>query len=300
MKIGIVCDQPATTECLRGAVTQALEHQVAWTANTPLEASDRCSASAPDLVLVVIRSVGLDGGDATRRIMTARPCPILLVTVDAVSQTGRVFQAMGHGALDVVNLPKLTSNAPEDSAALLLKKIVTISRLAYDENGVRRSAAPKAQATPASRCDRLIAIGASAGGPAALAVILAGLPKDLQAAVVIVQHVDAQFTSGMTEWLTSQTGLQVCVAKEGDRLAYGSVFMAGTSDHLVLKGANGLGYSREPLHYIYRPSVDVFFESVSRHVAGPGDRRSADRDGKRRRARPQAASRSRAPHDRAG
>jgi two-component system response regulator WspF len=196
--------------------------------------------------------------------MTARPCPILLVTVDTVPHAGRVFEAMGHGALDVVNLPKLTSGSPEDSTALLLKKIVTISRLALDGSGSRKSAAPKAQAPQSSRCDRLVAIGASAGGPAALAVILAGLPKDFQAAIVIVQHVDAQFTSGMTEWLSNQTGLQVTVAKEGDRLVHGGVFMAGTSDHLVLKGTNGLGYTREPLHYIYRPSVDVLFESVSR------------------------------------
>ena len=111
---------------------------------------------------------------------------------------------------------------------------------------------------------RLIAIGASAGGPAALAVILAGVPKDFPAAIVIVQHVDAKFTAGMTEWLTSQTGLTVRVAQEGDRLVRGSVFMAGTSTHLILKGKDRLAYTPDPLDYLYRPSVDVFFESVSR------------------------------------
>ena len=131
-----------------------------------------------------------------------------------------------------------------------------------DRNGAR-TPARNANKLPSARCDRLIAIGASAGGPAALAVILAGVPKDFPAAIVIVQHVDAKFTTGMTEWLTGQTGLCVRVAQEGDRLVRGSVFMAGTSNHLILKGKDRLAYTPEPLDYLYRPSVDVFFESVS-------------------------------------
>jgi chemotaxis response regulator CheB len=90
------------------------------------------------------------------------------------------------------------------------------------------------------------------------------MPKELRAAIVIVQHVDAHFTAGMTEWLSDHTGLSVRVAEDGERLVPGGVFMAGTSDHLVLKGGDSLAYTREPLHHAYRPSVDVLFESVSR------------------------------------
>ena len=263
MKISIVCDQPTTTECLRNAITQAPEHQISWTATSGREAVDRCAAQAPDLVLMILRRAGMDAADVTRRIMGATPCAILLVTVDEAANPGPVFDAMGHGALDAVDLPTLTSSAPQDSAALLLKKISTISRLVGDRNG-RKVEGRKPNVPLSTRCDRLVAIGASAGGPAALAVILAGLPKDFSAAIVIVQHVDEQFTASMTEWLSNQTGLPVRVAKEGDRVTAGGVFMAGTSDHLILKGADRLSYTREPLHYVYRPSVDVFFESVSR------------------------------------
>lgn len=264
MKIGIVCDQPTITECLRGAVTQAHEHQVAWTAASGREAAERCEADGADLVLMIVRSTGMDGADATRQIMTGAPRPILLVTVEEAAPTGPVFEAMGQGALDVVDLPRLTSSTPQGSTAMLLKKLGTISCLVRDRNGARKAAAPKPRIHTSSRCDRLVAIGASAGGPAALAVILAELPKDFPAAVVIVQHVDAQFTDGMSSWLSLQTGHSVRVAKDGDRLTTGSVFMAGTSDHLVLTGSDCLKYTREPLHYVYRPSVDVFFESVSR------------------------------------
>jgi two-component system response regulator WspF len=262
VRIGILCEQPTMAECLRGAVTHA--HQVTWTAGSAGEVVDRCGTDAPELVLMVVRSTGLDAADATRRIMSTRPCPILLVTVGEGTHVGPVFEAMGHGALDVVDLPTLSSSAPQASTALLLKKIDTIARLIRDRPGSRTLPPRTMHLATSPRCDRLIVIGASAGGPAALAVVLAGMPRKFSAAIVIVQHVDAQFTAGMTEWLSAQTGLCVRVAEDGERLVPGGVFMAGTSDHLVLKGADCLTYTREPLHHIYRPSVDVLFESVSR------------------------------------
>jgi chemotaxis response regulator CheB len=110
----------------------------------------------------------------------------------------------------------------------------------------------------------LVAIGASAGGPAALATVLGGLPKNFPAAIVVIQHVDEHMAQGMAEWLAQHTALPVRVAGEGDRLAVGSVLLAGTNDHLVLKTPDRVGYSAEPRDYVYRPSVDAFFHSVGR------------------------------------
>jgi two-component system, chemotaxis family, response regulator WspF len=118
------------------------------------------------------------------------------------------------------------------------------------------------------RQDWLVAIGASAGGPSALAVVLKGLPEDFSAAIVIIQHVDVQFAQGMAEWLSQHSALPVRVAAEDDRPVRGTVLIAGTQDHLQMKAADRLGYTRDPLDYVYRPSVDVFFESVNRHWRG--------------------------------
>ena len=101
-----------------------------------------------------------------------------------------------------------------------------------------------------------------------LATLLRALPKDFPAAIVIVQHVDEQFAAGMAEWLDRESALPVRVAREGDRPAAGSVLLAGTSDHLALKTIDRLGYTAEPIDYVYRPSVDVFFQSVSRMWRG--------------------------------
>ena len=71
----------------------------------------------------------------------------------------------------------------------------------------------------------------------------------------------------MADWLSQQSALPVRVADEGDRPAVGTVLLAGTSDHLTLKTADRLGYTPEPRDYAYRPSVDVFFQSVQPALA---------------------------------
>jgi chemotaxis response regulator CheB len=111
---------------------------------------------------------------------------------------------------------------------------------------------------------KLVGIGASAGGPAALAALLGGLPKDFAAALIIVQHVDAHMAPNMADWLTQQSPLPVRVAVEGDRPVVGSVLLAATDDHLVFKTSERIGYTPDPRDYVYRPSVDAFFQSVSR------------------------------------
>src|SRR5712671_1495102 len=110
----------------------------------------------------------------------------------------------------------------------------------------------------------LVGIGASAGGPAALATLLGGLPKNFPAALVVIQHADENMAQGMAEWLSLESPLPVRVAVEGDRPVQGSVLIAATSDHLVLKTPDRLGYSPDPRDYVYRPSVDAFFHSVGR------------------------------------
>ena len=264
MKIGIVNELPLAANTLRRALALEKGHHVVWSATSGTEAVEQCALNTPDLVLMDLAMAGMDGVEVTRRIMASSPCAILIITDSVRANAARVFDAMGRGALDVVDMPALDpANLPR-SAAPLLTKIATISRLVSEKDGDHGGAEVRKAPASGLRDDRLIAMGASAGGPGALATVLAGLPKDFGAAIVIVQHVDSQFAAGMTEWLSRHSALPVRVAKEGDRPAAGIVLMAGTGDHLTLKTADRLGYTPEPGHYAYRPSVDVFFHSVSR------------------------------------
>lgn len=262
MRIGIANDLPLAVEVLRRALALRPEHDVIWVAPDGAQAVELCARQTPDLVLMDLIMPVMDGVEATRRIMTGTPCAILIVTASVGANTGRVFDAMGHGAIDVVDTPVLSPNDLQASATAFLRKIDIIAKLV----GSRRfipSPEVFGETWAITRRQRLIAIGASAGGPAALAILLAGLPKDFAAAIVIVQHVDERFAAGMADWLNRDSSLPVRVAQEGDRLTAGTVLLAGTNDHLILKAADRIGYAPEPRDYAYRPSVDVFFDSVS-------------------------------------
>jgi chemotaxis response regulator CheB len=263
VKIGIVSDRPRETEILLQAVALEPEHHVIWIGTSGAEAVNLCEKDTPNLILMGLLE-GMDGVEATRRIMASAPCAIMIVTGSVHTNVARVFEAMGHGALDVVEMPPSATGNLRDRAAPLLTKIDTVSSL-IGEKGIVGSGPVWASGTSSAPGRHpLIAIGASAGGPAAVAAVLRGLPRDFPAAVVVIQHVEAQFAGGMADWLSQQSALPVTVAREGESPAVGRVLLAGTSDHLALKAADRLGYKPEPRDYVYRPSVDVFFESVSR------------------------------------
>lgn len=268
MRIGIVNDLALATEALRRAV--APQHHVVWTAANGAEAVARCASERPDVVLMDLIMPVMDGVEATRRIMAATPCAILIVTADVNGTAGKTFEALGAGALDAVNTPTLTGPGSEAGARALLAKIDLLGRL----TGLGGSAHPfprekllvprhRTGAHPRGRW--LFAIGASAGGPAALAEVLKHFSRDTAAAFIVVQHLDEDFAPGLATWLGQQIALPVRLAREGDVPERGVVLLPGRADHLVLTSRGTVAYTREPVAYAYRPSVDACFESVATH-----------------------------------
>ncbi len=272
MRIGIVNDQPLAVEILRRTLTAgpSSPHRLAWVAGDGEQAVRRCSEDRPDLVLMDLVMPGMDGVEATRRIMAQNPCAILLVTANAITQPGKVFEAMSAGALDVV-APPVQAGTPTE----FLAKIETLGRLVGAEaklktfaNGKEKAGGRVAANGSKTAASRLVAIGSSAGGPAALAVVLGALPAKFDASVVIVQHLDEKFADGLASWLNDLSPLPVRLARVGDTPQPGVVLLAGTEDHLVFAGPTTLNYTAHPTECAYRPSVDVFFESAARHWRG--------------------------------
>jgi two-component system response regulator WspF len=263
MRIAIVNDVLLAVEALRRVVTSMPDYTIAWVAWHGAEAVEKCAADTPDLILMDLIMPGMDGVEATRQIMAASPCLILVVTATVHGNTAKVFAAMGYGARDVVNTPVLGSDGQVEGGAALLDKIALLGKLLAPtaRQEPHRPTRPAAHA-PARHLPPLVAMGASTGGPAALACVLSGLPASFPAAVVIIQHVDVQFAAALADWLRAQTALPVRLAQEGCRLEAGSVWLAGTNDHMILTPQQTLSYVAEPHDYPYRPSVDVFFKSL--------------------------------------
>ena len=266
MRIGIVNDLPMAVEALRRAIMLRPAHQIIWVARHGAEAVELCTREKPDIVLMDLMMPVMDGVEATRRIIAVNPCPILVVTASVQDHAAKVFEAMGAGALDAVDTPVFNTTASLAGASPFLTKLDLMSRYLNSSKGTPVD--PPQSILPAASKAQLLAIGTSAGGPAALVAILSKLPRNFPAAVVLIQHVDVQFAGAMAEWLNTQSTLPVRLAREGDRLTPGTVLLAGTNDHLRLTRSQQLGYVEEPVEYFYRPSVNVFFESVARHWQG--------------------------------
>jgi two-component system response regulator WspF len=282
MRIGIVNDMRLAREALKRVVLATPGHQVAWTACDGVEAIVMALRDHPDLILMDLFMPRLDGAEATRRIMAECPCPIVVVTATVSGHLGKVYEAMGHGALDAVDTPTLAPNGELTGSAALKEKIDTIAKLtgkvpglvpaATDPDAGRRTTAraEPPDARPAALPFPLVLLGASTGGPNALAEILAGLPRKWEACVLIVQHVDAAFAPGLANWLSERSGQAVELAADSDRPAPGRRLLAATNDHMILSAERRLRYVVEPRELSYRPSVDALFESAADHWPDPG------------------------------
>ena len=266
MRIAIVNDVRVAAEALRRVVSSLPDHSVAWTAADGVEAIAMAKRDRPDLILMDLIMPHVDGVQATRQIMASSPCAILIVTATVSGNISLVYDAMGFGALDTVDTPTLGPNGEMTGVDALVGKIATIAKLVGVSTDHRRAT----RSDDAAAAPRLLVIGASTGGPKAVADLLMPLPHDWNVAVVVVQHVDVAFAQGLAKWLAERTGHAVRVAEGGERPQAGTVLLAGTNDHIVLTKGRTLDYREEPREVFFRPSVDVFFESVADHWPQPG------------------------------
>ena len=267
LKIAVVNDSLLAAESLRRVVDSVPEYKLVWTACNGYEAVQRCSEHCPDIILMDLIMPEMDGVEATRRISADFDCAILVVTATVDGHTGKVFEAMGAGALDAVNTPVLGESGQDEGRDSLIHKIDTIALLLHSKPyRRRRPVAASRHPLAAIGGVPLIAIGASTGGPSALREMLQALPANPGVAIAIVQHVDEQFSAGFTAWLDEQAPLPVRLANPGDRFEPGTALVCGREDHLVLTSGGSLDYTPEPRELVYRPSVDVFFNSLVKHM----------------------------------
>jgi two-component system response regulator WspF len=175
---------------------------------------------------------------------------------------------MGAGALDAVDTPTVGPGGAVQNAEKLVARLAQleaeIAESASSVIAVRGVPAPVAEFPP------LVVLGASTGGPEALAHVLSALPPDFPAAVLIAQHIGADFAPGLVQQLATWSRLPVRGAKEGDAPAPGMVYVAVSNDHMELTAERLLHYTPHPRHSPYRPSVDVLFTSAATYSPRPG------------------------------
>lgn len=263
MRIGLADEDLSEVQLVRRLLTSVSGYQIAWVSHNGAETIEKCLNDKPDLILLKLGASGFDAAQMTRAIMQQTPCPVLLLTDPLAQPWDKVFEAMGQGALDAARFPTWNDAGGISGGEELLRKIAIIGRLIGKKEGaarVERRTAVTRVAIPG-----LVALGASTGGPKALAHIFSRLPADLGVCFVVVQHVDTQFVKGLADWLDGQTALKVAIAREGEPPRPNRVLLAGGEDHLILGPDGGFHYTSEPKDYPYRPSVDSLFLSLHRY-----------------------------------
>lgn len=273
IRVLVVDDSAAMRELLVHILRSDPEIEVAGTAGNGEEAIGAVRDLRPDLVTMDIAMPRMNGMDATRRIMESCPTPIVLVTSSwdarAVETT---FRALEAGALAVLATPNGPADPRHDEdAAELVLTVKLMSEVKVVRRWARARPAKGAAAPPAVEAKRMpgakirvVAIGASTGGPVAIHTVLSGLPGGFPVPVAIVQHMAHGFTRGLVDWLGRSTPLEVRLAEHGERLLPGRVYVAPDGRQMAIGDGETVSLSWTPASDGLRPSVSHFFRSVAR------------------------------------
>jgi len=267
IRVLVVDDSPLARDIITAILQEDPEIQVVGQAENGQIAVDLVADLRPDLVTMDIMMPVMDGLTAIQEIMAYHPKPILVVTSSGEAEVA--YRAISNGALEVMQKPDMSAGPAEWAGFARRVKLLSQVRVATHLRGrgvtstrVLPVMAPSALEEGGQ--DRIVAVGASTGGPAALSKLLTGLPPDLTAGVVVVQHIADGFVPGLVSWLSSVTILSVKAAEDGERIEPGTVYIAPTGSHTSVDRNGRLVLLQSPPVESQRPAVDVLFESVCR------------------------------------
>ncbi len=253
------------------------------------EAIEMAARLKPHAITMDIEMPVMDGITATRRIMQANPCPILMFSSLTTDGAKATLDALDAGAVDY--LPKrfedISKNRDEATRALC-DRVYTLSRghAGAAVQGRRpatprvstpaatrpapRAAAPMARpsAAPLRRGQfKLLAIGTSTGGPVALQEVLTKLPASFSLPIVMVQHMPGSFTPAFAARLNQLCAITVKEAEDGDTLQPGTAYLAPGGKQMLLESRGGrqiLKVLEPEAGQTYKPCVDITFNSVAK------------------------------------
>lgn len=240
----------------------------------------------PDVVTMDVRMPVMDGLATTEHLMAYCPTPILVISASLSGPELDVsFRMLGAGALEVMEKPSGADAAGFERAARdLIRRVKVLSRVkvvthlrgrrkqaesgkrwnvgAFEQLNESPLPAPTRQRSNAPGAFPVIVIGASTGGPRVVREVLTGLPRDLGAALVVVQHIAEGFSAGMAEWLAATSPLPVALASERRPIRPGEVLLAPDTCDLLITAAGRVHLSASPL-LIQRPSVDIAMQAAA-------------------------------------
>ena len=284
IRVLVVEDSAVTREYLVYLLGQDPALQVVGTARDGLEAVAQAERLKPDVILMDVYMPRMNGFEATWQIMERIPTPIVIVSASLLrDEVAMTFEALKAGALTVAQKP-IGPDHPDQAESVrqlvqtvkLMAEVKVVRRWPRSRDqgaglgGERELAVPRSP-TPIPRPHskiRLIAIGASTGGPQVVADILAGLPRDLGAPILVVQHIALGFTAGLAEWLGQGTHLAVKLAEAGEAVRNGTVYLAPEGSQMGITRDGWIRLTKGSADDGFCPSASYLFESAAEAYGG--------------------------------
>lgn len=261
---------------VRRVVTEELaaqpEIEVVGAAATGRVAVELVAKLNPDLIILDIEMPEMDGLTALKHIHRSHPeTPVVMFSSHTELGAAATLEALSLGASDFFAKPS-TAGGIDASRKIIRTELIPAIR-ALGVRRAKRGAAAVATHVPASppvattpgRID-LVAIGASTGGPNALAEIFAALPTDFPVPILIVQHMPPMFTQLLAERLTKNSKIPTVEAKTGTAIEPGKAWLAPGDHHLVVVREGNCIRTKvhqEAAEHACRPAVDPLFRSVA-------------------------------------
>ena len=288
IRVLVVDDSTFMRKVLENIYSSDDQLQVVGTAKDGREAVSMAESLKPDVISMDINMPHVDGLQATAEIMTTNPKPIVIVSSESREGAASTLRALELGAIEFVAKP--SSGIDLDMQTVkeeLLRKVRmaakvrvvrTATRLASTIQGAggaaKPASAPNASPRPAagSSSDQrfpVVVLAASTGGPATIMRIAPGFTRDFPAAIILVQHMPATFTSQYAAQLAEFTEIRVKEAESNESLAPGTLYICPGGQHLRITptGRIQLDGTGGRING-YLPNMDVTMESVAAY-AGP-------------------------------
>ncbi|MHB1224123.1 MAG: chemotaxis-specific protein-glutamate methyltransferase CheB [Gemmatimonadaceae bacterium] len=281
IRVLVVEDSPTVRKLLVEMLESDPELRVVGVAEDGLSAVREAIRLAPDVITMDVNMPGQDGLAATKQIMSEAPTPIIIVSSTASQRSVALsLDATQAGALMVLSKPEgpLGPHYAEQRDELIqmtkaMARVKVVRRWGARLGRSRSTVGgrgPEAATPPVAV--RLVAVGCSTGGPAALQRILAGLPAEFPVPITVVQHMALGFLDGLASWLRGSTALRVTVVRDGEPLTAGTVYLAADDRHLDIVADPGGGgrlrarlVDRPPVAG-FRPSASYLFAAAARAV----------------------------------
>jgi len=266
IRVLIAEDSPLMASVMRELLGKDPEIKVVGWAKNGEDAIRLRDALEPDVITMDLNMPVLSGLQAIQTISSTRPIPILVVSQMTESEDSEIaFEALRNGAIDVMGKPSGYGREALKTKEALISRIKAVAHVRPIRLMARLSpSAPRSKTAKGERKDAVVVIGASTGGPPALAIVLKSLPRDFATPIVVVQHIAPGFITGLAQWLKRESPFSVKVATGGEPLVSGTIYLAPDNTHLELgEGPKVLLNDSLPVRG-HRPSVDRLMESAAR------------------------------------